>query len=212
MLKILLYALIAVSSFALSLTCQSLYVSSPSSCQYLNISYPIDLPLVQSIHDDIYIIYIYKPQFDHDEPQRMHFLKFIDTWLQYHPWWKVLMELKDKILLFKINHPQLLAYLKMTALIQYPQGSCEQSQLFIRSYPYGWSEYGNEYINVMINYKENFGAIFDIYGMNITTTKRIAFLDNDYCPEIQNKWNCMFLPATNCTWPKEALKCGKLMT
>jgi hypothetical protein len=35
-----------------------------------------------------------------------------------------------------------------------------------------------------------------------------AFLaDPESCPEIVNKWECLFLPATNCPWPDLALHC-----
>lgn len=214
MLGRLIVVLVILSPWVLqcsSLDCSSVYLSAPSPCHYISLKYPQEKHLIhqQPLHDsDTYLVTLWTSETSREELLHFEFISFVDSFLQYHPWWKILEESKEKVTFFKINHPQLLSYLQATAMIQYPASPCENSQLWLRSYPYGWSEYGNEFFNIISNYRESLGAIFDVYAMNITTTKRIAFLDNDYCPTTLNKWNCAFLPATNCSWPSQATECG----
>ena len=198
------------TALASTLDCFSVYLTPPTPCQHTLLSYPLEKHLIvpQLVNQDTYLLSILKTWTSHEDPLQSEFTISIDSWIQHHPWWMILEESKDRVSLFKMNHPQLQTYLQATAKIQFPSDPCENSQLWLRSYPYGWSEYGNEYFNILSNYRESLGAIFDVYAMNVTTSKRIAFLDNDYCPSTLNKWNCAFLPATNCSWPSQATQCG----
>jgi hypothetical protein len=182
-----------------TLACSDVFYIPPPSCFVLTTSIQ---KLIHGTFENPYVIIVSNSP----EQSKLEVAQMLDTFLMTRPWWVVFEEKKDRSILIKINDVEIRRYLQATSYVQYPF-SCADRMMFIRSYLYGFSEYGNEYSNIASNYQTSLGAIFDIYGMNITITKRISFLDNDYCPGILNKWNCAFLSSTNCSWPSEVTRC-----
>eukprot|EP01036_Dinobryon_divergens_P025314 gene25314-33845_t len=70
--------------------------------------------------------------------------------------------------------------------------------------------WGNGLLNMQNSFNHYFGTIFVPYTTKSGDKKDRVFLaDEDACPEILNKWECLFLPPTTCPWPEAMLECHR---
>ena len=126
------------------------------------------------------------------------------------PWWAIVQEdygfLEDKETRAYITLIQRVSefsesLLRNIASIQYPY-DCAKTPMHIRTI-YGYSEYGNKAYDTSNQFVHTFnnGAAY-VFQVRQDRNSPISFLDAHFCDNIANKWNCVFLPSTNCTLPK----------
>eukprot|EP00607_Mallomonas_marina_P005253 CAMPEP_0182433556 /NCGR_PEP_ID=MMETSP1167-20130531/63968_1 /TAXON_ID=2988 /ORGANISM="Mallomonas Sp, Strain CCMP3275" /LENGTH=450 /DNA_ID=CAMNT_0024622393 /DNA_START=170 /DNA_END=1522 /DNA_ORIENTATION=- len=138
--------------------------------------------------------------------------KGIDTFLAYHPWWFIVKEpfKWDK---YDLSHFDivLLRYNKEMEIIlrdilysQYPQ-DCNSSLLRLQISG-GFDSFGNMFFNYVTGKMESQWDVFSPYIIG----NNVAFLDDTSCSHMHNRFQCAFIPVTNCSLPDE-LTSGKLL-
>lgn len=130
----------------------------------------------------------------------------LDRFMQTRPQWVIREEQPTHAVLLRVSDVRTHDALLVIASAQYPQ-TCADRRLVVRSYVFGFSEYGNEHFNLQATHSAALGAVFDVFAPSLPHTKGVAFADPGTCPLEANKWRCAFMPATNCSWPAAALEC-----
>ena len=145
----------------------------------------------------------------------------LDLFISPRPWWIIKEESfpwQDEKLanlsLINVSHASLIrfssaleGYLRRTAKIQFPpEKVCNITLLNVgRLIDNGWASmmalYG--YARGNANY-----AIFAPYISKTNSPEEdTIFAHHSFCPTEKNKWNCAFLPTTNCTFPLAITEC-----
>jgi len=141
----------------------------------------------------------------------------IDQFLLPRPWWRIV---KEPFSWQKHPHREVILeryyedwekYFQYLARVHYPSSQvCSKTTLLVGKnscvHP-GW-------FSVLSFYKMTHGshpyAIHTIYYPELVDLKHQsnAWITNSDCPQTLNKWNCAFLPTTNCTIPKYIIDCN----
>jgi hypothetical protein len=131
----------------------------------------------------------------------------LDVFLAPRPWWYVFLEPyewkprgegNNQVILHRLD-PRFDSVLKESASIQYPV-DCSKTPMMVEKTG-GFDSFGNNFYNYHGMHARNYWAIFTPSIIDEHTTDT-SFLSKDYCPHIKNKFECAFLPATNCSFPK----------
>lgn len=70
--------------------------------------------------------------------------------------------------------------------------------------------WGNRILNIEMEWANCIQAVFSIYiTISNKPTDTVGFVEADICPTITNKWECVFLPTTNCTLPNQLMTCNE---
>lgn len=133
--------------------------------------------------------------------------KGIDLFLTTRPWWWVEKEpyrWKDsnrtgeyEILLHRFGREWDPLFEQLVAF-QYPPDCAEVP---LHAFISGFDSYGNSFFNYVHHKTSHFTAVVIPY----LRSDSISFLDKDSCPHIKNRFECAFLPPTNCSIPNVLL-------
>lgn len=135
----------------------------------------------------------------------------LDNLLTPRPWWAVLDQ-PNAVMTASSTHRSLVLHRipskameasRFIANINFPiengNLTCETRPAFICAQTGTW---GNGLLNMQVNYGHFRKAVF-IPLTTRTGSKhdRVFLADEHACPDIVNKWECLFLPPTTCPWP-----------
>eukprot|EP01041_Mallomonas_annulata_P009812 gene9812-20410_t len=125
----------------------------------------------------------------------------IDTFLGPRPWWYVVNEpyrwRKEGFhILLRRYDEKFINVFQHISITQYP-GECEQSLLRTKITG-GFDSFGNNFFNYVSSKQDSSCAVFIPY---ILPTEAITFLDEKTCIHTHNKFECAFIPASNCSLP-----------
>ena len=178
-----------------------------SACQVVRVSLPAENKAVNAIESLLpeeltssahVIIVEYNPVLPVEELGRMSdlFLQSRPQWMVYHedyPWQR--KKTLHLIYLRQINIDEPL--MQLAELLNH---ECDRPLVF-KGY-HDFDEYGNEHYNIAGFISENLGTITLIH-----IKEHAKFIDDGFCPNEINKYNCAFLPMTRCPLPKHYLEC-----
>ena len=128
-----------------------------------------------------------------------------DRFLQSRPQWTVYHEEYS----WQMHRTHHLIYIRLSnidrPLIQVAEilnpSDCSSRPLVFKGY-HDFDEYGNEHINIG-GYSNTFLGTISLVHIH----EHAKFIDDGYCPNEINKYNCAFLPMTNCPLPKHYFEC-----
>ena len=133
--------------------------------------------------------------------------KTIDLFLTTHPWWWVENEPYDwkdphREFTIMMNRFGKEFYPVFEQLVQsqYPI-NCTNS-MFFAQLTNGFDSFGNHFFEYSVNKDVYRSAILTPYMVG----KGVSFLDDEDCVHQHNRYECAFLPATNCTYPDKLSK------
>eukprot|EP01041_Mallomonas_annulata_P006148 gene6148-12455_t len=130
--------------------------------------------------------------------------KAIDKFLAPRPWWNIIDEpyhwkasrsTTRFVIKFRRIRSKWDSILQQIASVQYPS-ACQNSLLTVH-YRGGFDSFGNIFYDYETTARDNIWGIFNPY----LTGPDINFLDDHSCKKLANKFECAFLPATNCSMP-----------
>jgi hypothetical protein len=157
--------------------------------------------LVDSITEAAHVILVeYK---DHMSIEALGLMS--DHYLQSRPYWTVYHEEYP----WQKHRSHHIIYIRVLNLdeslhnisqVMNPQ-DCSRRVLVLKGY-HDFGEYGNEHHNLLRYFNDFSGAITLVH-----IKQRANFIDDGYCPNETNKYNCAFLPMTNCSLPTSYLNC-----
>ena len=133
--------------------------------------------------------------------------KITDEFIYRRPWWTVEKEPYDwqqqnqSILILSRQKDKRELIMKKIAASEFP-ADCSKSML-ITQLNNGFDSFGNFFFNYNMLNRINYWAVFIPYVIG----NNVAFLDDGYCPDIQNRFECAFLPVTNCPMPDLFTRC-----
>jgi hypothetical protein len=138
--------------------------------------------------------------------------KVIDRFITPRPWWLVEsqpFELSSSSVgvhmlliptLWK-NH-----FYSISSHLFLSESLCSQRPLSVSYHP--GDTWGNRAVNVHYEWEKAQSSVFTIYVTETgQTTDNVPFVDAQSCPNLINKWECLFLPSTNCTLPSILTNC-----
>ena len=133
----------------------------------------------------------------------------IDRFLGPRPWWVVRTEPYEwqgltegtttKIELRRLASERYDAVLQSIARRQYPS-DCETRRLRV-TFLQGFSSFGNNFFNFNNDAAYCRASVYVPY-IHDPNTLATNFLDPGSCPSVHNKFECAFLPTTNCSIPR----------
>ena len=101
------------------------------------------------------------------------------------------------------------AHLHQIAAVQFPpsQAECASSRMRLsHTVKSGWGS-ASAFYGIFVT--DHPWAVFAPWESNTNLPgEAVMYANPDLCPTVVNKWLCAFMPATNCTLPDEATKCG----
>jgi hypothetical protein len=141
----------------------------------------------------------------------------LDTALITRPWWTVLDVVMEPIhasnrgIIVLRRLPTMVTNLlmKLIAFNSPSPSDCENRPLMVSLHD--GDTWGNRYINVKsdIEFCFRYGPVFTAY---VTTSgsihDKVYFSGGNDCLTHVNKWECLFLPQTNCSYPQKLLSCS----
>lgn len=133
----------------------------------------------------------------------------VDKFIVTRPWWIVDLEpykwfpsKRDLILFRTPKHIE--AHMAAFTRHQFPPDAvCAASPLFVSNL--NGDAWGNRLLNAFSHWKHHLESIFYIFSASFEENG-VAFAEDDMCPQ-PNKWECLFLPMSNCTVPDELKSC-----
>ena len=138
-----------------------------------------------------------------------HYGADVDKFLGPRPWWEVksepyawqnIPEGKDvQVILRRLPSRDYDYILEHISRRQYPE-DCGDTRLQV-TVMHGFASFGNNFYNINNAAAQTHFAVYVPY-IDDPQTKATNFLDPHYCPKKHNKFECAFLPPTNCTIPK----------
>jgi hypothetical protein len=133
----------------------------------------------------------------------------VDKLIMPRPWWKITLEpykwqvpMQSKIVLERVHH-HFEHRLRFISSVQYPDSTtCSKSLLLLGHdmfvHPGAASALQMHYWN-HIEYPFAVKQIYSSISNNVNDST--AFVSGSDCPKILNKFECAFIPMTNCTMP-----------
>ena len=141
----------------------------------------------------------------------------IDNFLKARLWWYVTKEpyawtthgLHHAVVLSRVQHQFEPTYRVISAL-QFPLTPeiCEKSAMLLHHHDFkhpGWYSMIAQYTIVHHDYPNSVTAVY-VSSENLPTDST-SFISAQDCPKLINKWECAFLPTTNCTIPEVVTHC-----
>ena len=159
---------------------------------------------------------IRKLAFTYDANLAQSFQSLTDTWLTHRLWWMVeredyLWQKKPTMSLvlyrFRQNYENHLVWLSK---VQYPPSEvCDISPFILGKgtcvHP-GYAAMIGTYFN------RHYYHAYAVLGIYVSTSNRpdesLTFISAADCPNRRNRWECIFLPSTNCTVPDAVTTCN----
>lgn len=132
----------------------------------------------------------------------------LDSALTQRPWWLLLeiwsSDAQQNILLQRVRSDVEKDLKAIVARNYHPQDVCRAQPMHVFN---GQADtWGNKLVNLKSYIGQYPKAIFGAFATRTGDVKDTFFFTNGSdCSEI-NKYNCLFLPSTNCSYPKEAYK------
>lgn len=136
----------------------------------------------------------------------------IDRFILSRPWWIIESEpyawfpwSKDFVL-FRAA-PNIMHYFKAIAHHQFPPADvCSTTPLLVDNDE--CNTWGNRIMVVDgMHWRQYPEAIFYIVGSQDGKDGSVIFAEPELCPGVMNKWECLFLPVSNCTLPEDLKQC-----
>lgn len=136
----------------------------------------------------------------------------IDTFTLTRPWWVVELEpyawfswKRDTILL--LVPEKLTTHLKEIAKYQFlPEAQCESTPLLVSNNEA--DTWGNRLMIVDGMQWHRFPeVVFHVMASSDGRDGYVIFAEPDLCPGVTNKWQCLFLPVSNCSLPTDLVNC-----
>jgi hypothetical protein len=150
--------------------------------------------------------------------------KLVDEMITPRPWWDVMDESfpaldthsegpsTSKVYQIVLDryHPHHEDYLKLISVIQYPdQETCLQTPLMLNrkdgAHP-GWTSILAMYYSLQSEMRFAVNAIYVSKAND--PAQSTPFISGEDCPTLKNKWECAFLPTTNCSLPSFLKDCN----
>ena len=136
----------------------------------------------------------------------------VDHFLMTKPWWTVKIEpyiwqndtYGNRQLVLGRHGKNVEDIYRKIVTTQFPS-NCNQMSLSIELTK-GFDSFGNYFYNYVLIHKQNLWGVFLPYIFQ-TDGLSVSFLDDNFCPQVSNKFLCAFLPPTNCTTPTILSKC-----
>lgn len=138
-----------------------------------------------------------------------------DNVLTPRPWW-VVLDQPNAVMTASLSHRSLVLHRipskameasRFIANTNFPienvNITCESRPAFISSQTGTW---GNGILNMQVNYGHFRKAVFiPLTTRTGSKQDRVFLADEHACPDIVNKWECLFLPPTTCPWSTAAV-------
>lgn len=136
----------------------------------------------------------------------------LDAYIGDHPWWIVDLQpykwfpWRNEIILY-MSPPNIRRHFQAIAKHQFQDHiSCSQLPLHVSNLD--GEQWGNRIINVHLQWKNYMQTIFYVFSAsNNGDGDHISFAEHSLCPDKINKWECLFIPLSNCTLPKTLTQC-----
>lgn len=186
--------------------------------------------VIESGHPSLLDAYEVLPTIESDQSVRRIVIKFnssaqlsveevgsrTDNFLKSHMWWYVTKEpyiwspanTQQVVVLSRVQH-YFEPSLRVMSALQFPtQDACKKTPLILHHRDFkhpGWYSMLAQYAHV---HRELPYAITGVYVSSANSVNdSTSFISAEDCPDVVNKWECAFLPVTNCSLPRSVTHC-----